>query len=396
MRYLCLLFISFFLFVQNAFATSVTVYGTAYDGTYNTDGGVTTSMAPAFGITSLTFAEYSFGEPAWSGVASKLASSVGAPPSGSAVVWAALFTADSSPASALSLTNVVGVSYVYRTTAGDLHHRMYFRNAGGTAYVENSGFRDQLIGGIPCDLLSMLQAVTLGSLPASSTIYLLHSSSTPAYSTGLNMDQDVFLYTMYTYPWASGATSAFVRTEPFDDATLDDPWGTGVTADCREGVFGGSCEEVSSEQCDAFSNSCGGSDSSCLVATLSADQLYNTNIELLHDFRDRLWAYSGLNKYVAAYVLYCHYEGMSNVSAVIQAMPGIEQAAYRVLHGSASQVIVNGPLKTKMTNIISHAQGKSASLDVLLGDLQAKLDATVGMTRSQFCVYMVNDSDCTP
>ena len=392
--------LTFFLSAA-AFGTTsaISVYGTSYSGAYDHTGGVASAIAPAMGITSLTVAEYQFTDTVWTNVATKIGQNIGAPPTGGTLVWAAFYTNDASPGTSLSLTNVAGADYVYRLTNGELDHRMYFRNSGGTAYTEDVGFRDVVVGGLPCEQLSALEAVTYGGLSANSTVYVLSSDSTASYATGTKIDLNVLTYTLYTYPWVTPATVVYVRTQPSDDATFDDPYTSGDVGLCRGGVFGGSCTVDGDTQCDAFTKKCAVTEptgSVCVTSAIAADQTYNVNLVLLHDFRDRLWDYSGLHKYVTAYVLYSMYESLSNVTAVVQALPGIEQAAYVVLHGGPNQVVLGNPLKIKMTAIITHATGKNAYLDILLADLQTKINATVGLTRSQFCSYMVSDSDCTP
>jgi hypothetical protein len=121
--------------------------------------------------------------------------------------------------------------------------------------------------------------------------------------------------------------------------------------------------------------------------------LYSSNYSLLYTFRDRLFAYN-LHSYVVTYALYSWYVVTTQQHA--NAMPEIETAANVVVNGTSSQVVLTSSLKTKIEGLITLGQGKNSYLDAGLATIQTKLNATVGMTRSQFCTYMVNDSDCTP
>lgn len=363
---------------------TVSLFGSSYTGEhYSTE--LASDLRTSYGITDYNFERYDFGLATWNDMMNDLESHVGE--INGTVLWVAMFTDDDAPGSSLGFSNVKGVEIIFKQL-DNYYHRYYKINSGGTGYDLITAYNDEIVGGFMCNTSTLLQAVTFGgSLTDKSTTYLLRWAGVGELGDPNDpFDRDVTDLVVQNVP-TTVVYSSMIRVPEGEEGGENDDGCSNSISTCPVNSRGVGCDIVTNK-CDSGADS-----SSCVVARMDASGAYVPNYELLRDFRDRMFDY-GMYSYVATYELFSWYvvPGTSHAAA----MPEIETAANIVMNGTANQVVLTSSLKTKLDSIIDAAEGQNAILDQGLATIQAKLTATVGMTRSQFCAYMVNDSDCMP
>lgn len=379
-----------------AYAVSFSAFGTTINNATINATELPTENAAAMGLLDLNVNKHEMPWTDWDQFADLVEAQVGNV--NGTIVFVEFYSNDQNPTTAFTKTNVKGIELVFRQL-GQYYHRYYALNTAGTAYVIDSAYSFEMQGSIPCTTTTVMQARTFGTMPQRSTMYQFVWAGTDELVESDELGDPT--HQVMDVAYNQSATYSF-----FDSAIRDVNPGEGVGPGdgnpedhCRR--VQGQCANATQAGpvCDMLSASCrypGESPpagSGCTAYSMATAGLYSSNYSLLYTFRDRLFAYN-LHSYVVTYALYSWYVVTTQQHA--NAMPEIETAANVVVNGTSSQVVLTSSLKTKIEGLITLGQGKNSYLDAGLATIQTKLNATVGMTRSQFCTYMVNDSDCTP
>lgn len=392
------MFLIIALLCSVAEAATLSVFGKNFTTAAYVEQESETFPASSLGVTSFKNEKYGFTS-TWTEIGTRIESNVATVSGDLKRVY--FYTSDTTPSGSLSLSNVKAVEYIFANASGTTSHRVYFRNAAGTAYAEDVSYRDLVQGPMPCTTSVMLAAMANGGDLANNTVMYTIGASSWSYPTTILLDYDVFDF-MTAEEDASNAYNTVAFSIPiYDDVGMGGahPSDTEI---CKQSPTCSDTIWQDGPDCDTDGICVTSIRNRCTCNDLAAAGLYSPNYDLLYSFRQRLRAYPTLRKYIGTYVMYSMLE-VNNNSAIVSALPDIEAAAGRVMTGSGTTVIVTGTLKTKVLGLTAHAQGYSTILDGMLDEIDAKINATGptvanpnGMTRSQFCTYMVSDSDCTP
>ena len=383
---------------------TLTVFGTPVNSAGRL-GGYVDEMEVHLGIQDFHQPEFKVLNIHWPNVESAIESQLGPIPGEIQFVF--ITTTEEYPDATITLGDAVGIQVVYKD--GSTYAHKYFQKSGGV-FSEDQLFADPDITGVlACDLVPMISAHAHGgSLPNESTTYFIRKSN-PASIAGLqdlpNEDLDIrkgiLAAPTATTTLKYGSSFIEVQGTPTGGGTSGGvvPGGGNDNKGCHNNA---ACDgdPGDGKQCSLTQLMCHSNESYypdiCIRYEADSAGILASDAQSTadwYDMRDYMLAHYQLAGYVPAYYLYGGVTTGNNgmTAADFQA---IDDAVDRFLHGTGSSVIVTPDLKNRLTARITHASGMSAALDPLLTSFQSELNAVHGMTRNQFCNYLIQDASC--
>lgn len=310
------------------------------------------------------------------------------------VVEAILFTESASPAtSTVVYSDVVGASLFVRKW-GNYHHR-HFRPDGVGGFVEDVYFQDELSGSFDYHDLWLLGGTTTSSVQSDLTAYRFEWDNASRWDWLVMEPSDPDVGISATAHTNASSIPEIIGSGEMDPAGWDsDPCHSHAScANLPQTKWSPSCD-ITVPKCNPKKNK---QEPTCVSSDLHLQGQLPTltiaDVTTMYALRDHLLSYPALEKYPAAYygLVMLTPDDLTNATA---AHGHALTAAYTVMSGAPTDVVIPAAAHTAYDAYLTELIGQNAGMDVILLDVQAKIDTHAGQDRSAFCAAVFGASDC--